>query len=198
MQGSNFGRGNVMEHEEKSFGRGKWWMSQLVQLAIVGMLFVVWFGDLNGVMISSEMVESTPSGMDYGTKLTLTFVLIGAAWAVHLYSAVRRYNDMGKSPLWVLTGFIPYVGPLIQAVHLGGTRTARKPGSKPRFGDSAQESVDLSKAGYLDLDGKIAAMKRRNEAPDLSNASPIVTRAPRQTSGGPVQRNPGFGRRGLS
>jgi uncharacterized membrane protein YhaH (DUF805 family) len=187
-----------MNGEGKGFGRGKWWMSQLVQIAIVGMIFAIWFGDLNGGMISSNTRESVPSGMDYGTKLTLTLVLIGAAWAVHLYSAVRRYNDMGRSGLWVLTGFIPYVGPLIQAIHLGGSRTVRKPGSEPRFGDSAQEPVDLAKAGYLDLDGKIAAMKRRSQASELSNASPIVTSAPRQTSGGPVQRNSGFGRRGLS
>jgi uncharacterized membrane protein YhaH (DUF805 family) len=187
-----------MDGERKGFGRGKWWMSQLVQLAIVGLIIAIWFGDLNGVMISSEMRENVPSEMDYGTKLTLTLVLIGAAWAVHLYSAVRRYNDMGKSGLWVLTGFIPYIGPLIQMIQLGGTGSARKPGSKPRFGEHAEDTVDLSKAGYLDLDGKIAAMKRRNEASDLSNASPVVTSAPRQTSGGPVQRNPGFGRRGLS
>jgi uncharacterized membrane protein YhaH (DUF805 family) len=187
-----------MDNGEKGFGRGKWWMNQLVQLAIVGMIFAVWFGDLNGGMISSNMRESVPSGMDYGTKLTLTFVLIGAAWAVHLYSAVRRYQDMGKSGLWVLTGFIPYVGPLFQAIHLGASRTVRKPGSKPRFDHSAQEPIDLSKMGYLDLDGKIAAMKRRNEAAEFSSASPIATSAPRQTTGGPVQRNSGFGRRGLS
>jgi uncharacterized membrane protein YhaH (DUF805 family) len=187
-----------MNGEGKGFGCGKWWMSQLVQLAIVGMIFAIWFADLNGGMISSNMRESAPSGMDHRTKITLTFILIGAAWAVHLYTAVRRYNDMGKSPLWVLTGFIPYVGPLIQAIHLGGSGTARKPGSKPRFGDHAQDAVDLSKAGYLDLDGKIAAMKRRNQASELSNASPIVTSAPRQITGGPVQRNSGFGRRGLS
>ncbi len=187
-----------MDGEEKGFGRGKWWMSQLVQLAIVGMIFAIWFSDLNGVMISSQTRQSAPSGMDYQTKITLTFILIGAAWALHLYSAVRRYHDMGKSGLWVLTGFIPYVGPLIQAVHLGGSRTARKPGSKPRFGDHAEDAVDLTKAGYLDIDGKIAAMKRRSQAQELSNAAPIVTNASRQTTGGPVQRNSGFGRRGLS
>lgn len=187
-----------MDGEEKGFGRGKWWMSQLVQLAIVGMIFAIWFSDLNSVMISGQTRQSAPSRMDYQTKITLTFILIGAAWAIHLYSAVRRYNDMGKSGLWVLTAFIPYVGPLIQAIHLGGSRSVRKPGSKPRFGAHAEEAVDLSKAGYLDVDGKIAAMKRQNRLPEASNTSPVITTVPRDSTTGPVQRNKGFGRRGLS
>jgi uncharacterized membrane protein YhaH (DUF805 family) len=189
----------MMDGEEKGFGRGKWWLSQLVQLAIIVALIGIWFGDLNsGIIMTSGMSESAPSGMDHGTKITLTVVLIAAAWAIYFYSSVRRYQDMGKSPLWVLTSFIPYVGPFIQAIHLGGTRSARKPGSKPRFGDSAQEQVDLSKSGYLDLDAKIAAMKRRNQFPEPSNESPVVTSTPRQTNVSPVQRPSGFGRRGLS
>jgi uncharacterized membrane protein YhaH (DUF805 family) len=187
-----------MSSEGKGFGRGKWWMSQLIQIAIVGTIFAIWLGDLNGGMISSGTRQSASSGMDHLTKITLTFLLIGAAWAIHLVSAVKRYRDMGKSDLWVVTGFVPYIGPLIEMIHLGGSRSVRKPGSPPRFGDLAQEEVDLSKAGYLDLDGKIAAMKRRSQESELSNVSPIVTSAPRPATGGPVQRNSAFGRRGLS
>jgi uncharacterized membrane protein YhaH (DUF805 family) len=185
-------------NEEKSFGRGKWWLSQLVQLAIVGLLVAIWVGDMSVGVFSSEKVEPAPSGLDFKTKITLTVILIGAAWAIHFYTAIRRYRDMGKSPLWVLTGFIPYVGPLISTIHLGMAGSAPKRGSKPRFGDSAQEAVDLSKAGYLDLDAKIEAMKRRNQFPEPSNTSPVVTSSPRQTNTSPVQRTSGFGRRGLS
>jgi uncharacterized membrane protein YhaH (DUF805 family) len=186
-----------MDGDKKSFGRGKWWFGQLVQLVIMGLLFLVWFGSFSGGVFSSTQGAVEPVSGNIGIKIGVTAGLICLAWAVHFYTAVRRYRDIGRSGLWVLTGFIPYIGPLIEMVHLGGIRGVSKPGSKPRFGESAHEPVDLSAAGYFDIDAKIAAMKRRSQLPEPSNTSPIVTSAPRQTTGGPVQRHTGFGRRGL-
>jgi uncharacterized membrane protein YhaH (DUF805 family) len=188
-----------MGDDGTAFGRGKWWLGQFIQLVIVGLLFAVWMEDLGGGVISSDMgsANSPPPFINHASKLVFTLVLIALAWIVHFYTAFRRYQDMGKFGAWVLTSFIPYIGPLFSTIHLGMTGSARKRGSRSSFADRAEEPADLPRSGYRDFDIKAEAIKQRSQLPELSNTSPVVTSTPRQTNANPVQRNSGFGRRGL-
>ena len=103
-----------MNGKESSFVRGSWWVSQLIQLVIICVIFAIWFEDLDGGVFSSEQSIRDPHSVAFATKIILSLCLVALAWAVHMYSAIRRYNGMGMSGWWVIARFIPQMGPMLK------------------------------------------------------------------------------------
>ena len=173
-------------------GRGKWWLGQLVNLFIlISLAFAL---VLSGSTGNFEEEMSSFSGQQW---LVLIIGLL-AAISVNASVCVKRYHDRGKSGVWFLLCFVPFVGPIWQLVELGflrGEAGANRFGGEPGSGSSfgADFGAASNYAGYDDIDAKIAAMKQQASHADDSRSSdrPVV-----QPNTRTVQRNPGFGRRG--
>lgn len=170
-------------------GRGKWWLGQLAVLVI---LVISVFASAISIDLDSPFGD-----LNHQQLWTLGIgVLVAAFFNVCL--CVKRYHDRGKSGFWFFICFIPYVGALWQFAELGflrgeqgankydddSSRTARR---APDFGG------EPSYAGFGDIDAKIEAMKRSQY---VAASAPVAKLAPANVN--PVQRSPGFGRRGLS
>lgn len=55
-------------------------------------------------------------------SLPETFLICGTLTIgslISLSATVRRYHDRNKSGWWLLTGFVPYIGPIFQLIELG-------------------------------------------------------------------------------
>ena len=93
---------------EGRFTRLDWWIAQLIGVGgvfLVTYLFImdlVQFGDLSEVSDLYLLVWS---------NLFEFFIVFPCLWLM-ISATVKRYHDHGKSGIWSLIWFLPYIGPL--------------------------------------------------------------------------------------
>lgn len=131
-------------------GRGMWWLSNLIQLLLVGAAIVY-------VAAAGADVEAGAGWQ--GPVYVMLMLLTG--W-IGLCANIKRYHDRGKSGFWVLICFVPLVGAVWMLIELGflpgtegGNAFGPSPGSGPLLPGSktvepSEAAVGTSKLAKLD------------------------------------------------
>jgi uncharacterized membrane protein YhaH (DUF805 family) len=186
-------------------GRGEWWLGQLAVILIITVgFFTSAFALLQAFIFGDGTlteVLSTPGLVTGAAILVATWIL---AAVVQISVCVKRYHDRDKSGFWCLPLFVPYLGViwgLGQIVTLGMMRGTSGPNRFDTDDTPRGRSNDYSNSsdgGYADIDSKIAAMKSGAYLAAPTAAATASYRMQRESNTSPIQRNPGFGRRGLN
>ena len=100
------------------FGRGKWWLAQLVIICIIIGLMVLLSLQFSGDEIIKQLSERPNPRIDPMLVLELLVFALFLAW-MGFCITVKRYHDRGKSGWWYLLQFIPIVGPIWAFIELG-------------------------------------------------------------------------------
>jgi uncharacterized membrane protein YhaH (DUF805 family) len=186
-------------------GRMQWWLGQLAVLGVLTVGFLSsGFAILQAFLSNEGSVPEILSAQGFGPAILILLATLVVAAVINISTSVKRYHDRDKSGLWCLPAFIPYLGGLWaiwQIIELGmlsgtpGTNRFDTGGGPRRSWDDRDAG---SYAGYGDLDAKIAAMKQGAYLATPTAAPAVSYRNPPQSNTSPIQRNPGFGRRGLN
>ncbi len=158
-------------------GRGKWWLAQLVNLAIIIAFIVAVRMQFSGDDIIRNFDGPNPSinPMFAAEFLVVVLFLIWMTFCI----TVKRYHDRGKSGWWYLFQFIPIVGPIWAFIELG-------------FCSGDDGDNEYGDGPDLNIADDLKALRRQS-----GQAEPIATAtayrpAPAPKIGGPVV----FGKRG--
>ena len=81
------------------FGRGQYWLSQVLQLVVI-LAFAVLIGMILNVMGVPTSAADDPMGV---------VLAVGYFWML-LASHAKRWHDLGRSGWWQLVGLIPFGG----------------------------------------------------------------------------------------
>jgi len=129
-------------------GRGKWWLANLVFLAIIaGLLF--WAYSIGNLQDSGA--DTSPHSLMFGLALLLYIPL--AIWSNFCVIA-KRYHDRNKSAWWYFIAFVPFIGAIWQLIEcgfLGGDLNDNDYGPGPGFDLGDEISRLRAEAGYPSL-----------------------------------------------
>lgn len=96
-------------------GRGSWWLAQLIAIPVV---YLFGFAALAGLgMTIPESGEADV--MTGGGAIVAIIVAIAVAIWINVASSVKRYHDRGKSGVWFLIVFVPFIGGIWQLIECG-------------------------------------------------------------------------------
>ncbi|MEM7461739.1 MAG: DUF805 domain-containing protein [Pseudomonadota bacterium] len=110
---------------EGRISRGKWWLAQLINFALVILVYALVYNKTGQVPESSYDLFVASSNIPEAA-VPLVFVI----W-INFAVAVKRFHDRDKSGLWVFVFFIPVIGLFWQIIECGAL--AGTPGTN-RFG----------------------------------------------------------------
>ena len=99
-------------------GRGKWWLAQLVNVAIIIAFVVLLSIQFSGDEIISGLSDRSDPSIDPLFAAEFLVVILFLIWMTFCIT-VKRYHDRGKSGWWYLFQFIPIVGPIWAFIELG-------------------------------------------------------------------------------
>jgi uncharacterized membrane protein YhaH (DUF805 family) len=100
------------------FGRGKWWLAQLVTICVIIIIGILLAMQFSGDGTLKKMAESPDPSLDpllAAELLAFAALLFWMGFCI----TVKRYHDRGKSGWWYLLQFIPIVGPIWAFIELG-------------------------------------------------------------------------------
>lgn len=162
-------------------GRGSWWLAQLIAIPVV---YLFGFAALAGLgMAIPEGGEA--NAMTGGGAIVAIIAAIAVAIWINVASSVKRYHDRGKSGVWFLIIFVPFIGGFWQLIECGfcsgddGVNDYGPPGG--RGADGYNDSPVRSSGGGLataDGSGKLAQLDddyfRKYAAQTARMAEPVV------------------------
>lgn len=169
-------------------GRGWWWLSNLVAIAVWMMAVAVFYLI---VEVAEPSGDRAPGELSDGGLTLLITVFIASVISVWINAAasVKRLHDRDKSAVWLMIYFVPFIGPLWLLVECGFF--AGSPGDN-RFGPPPGGGRQIASGLELDI--------ARLQAEHIGRQPAVVTRAvtaQRPDVSGRRQPVPaGFGRRG--
>ena len=152
-------------------GRAKWWLAQLVALAVGIIVFLMLIG-------LTPVKDQRVSDTDFILALAVIVLAIVLVW-MSFCATAKRYHDRNKSAWWYLIQFIPFIGSIWQFVELGFCS-----------GDDGEN--DYGTGPGFDIRADIENLRKAKKPDEEHPAVPAYqTASTRKNSGRPV-----FGKRG--
>ncbi len=174
-------------------GRLKWWLGQLLLIAVLVFAVI----PALGVLGFSLMGGSTGNGISAGgsssalfASLVLFILFPLSAW-INFALCAKRYHDRNKPAAWFLVIFVPIIGALWQLIECGFL--AGTPGGNTYGPDPSGSSNWSSK-----IDAEIAATWQEKHESYQYREAPVAEEKPAPKPQPARTAVPsGFGRRGL-
>jgi uncharacterized membrane protein YhaH (DUF805 family) len=160
------------------FGRGKWWLAQLIIICIIISLMVLLSLQFSGDEIIKQLSDRSNPRIDPMLVLELLVFALFLAW-MGFCITVKRYHDRGKSGWWYLFQFIPIVGPIWAFIELG-------------FCSGDDSDNDYGDGPDLNIADDLKALMKQGGQQVPVALAPAYRPAPATKIGGPAV----FGKRG--
>ena len=129
------------------FGRGQYWLSQVVQLLILFGVVV-----LTGILLAAMDVPATAAEDPTGIVIALAYF-----W-MFLASHAKRWHDLGRSGWWQLVALIPFGGiyVLVMCGFVRGDTGPNRYGPDPLADRDIREYSDLIRRNPGDARARVA------------------------------------------